>query len=126
MRTVSLNLVSKMVAAHCNLQNCIDSSGTCRTYYLVRSRGLASSTGWAQPVRIHLLRPWYLLTGAAIDALFYDVYTRVSELHLADVGIDVEWSDVDVFEGDADRWGKTREYFAMRTYRLPVGRMKLL
>ena len=60
------------------------------------------------------------------DALFYDVYTRVSELHLADIGIDVEWSDVDVFEGHADRWGKTREYFAMRTYRLPVGRMRTL
>ncbi|KAI0374138.1 hypothetical protein BV20DRAFT_936687 [Pilatotrama ljubarskyi] len=60
----------------------------------------------------------------ATNALFYDVYTHVSELHLADVGLDVDWSDVDVFEGDTDRWGKTREYFAMRTYRLPVGRMK--
>ncbi|KAI0705002.1 S-adenosyl-L-methionine-dependent methyltransferase [Cerioporus squamosus] len=60
----------------------------------------------------------------ATNALFYDVYTHVSELHLADIGIDVEWSDVDVFEGDTDRWGKTREYFAMRTYRLPVGKMK--
>ncbi|CDO74448.1 hypothetical protein BN946_scf184979.g3 [Trametes cinnabarina] len=62
----------------------------------------------------------------ATNATFYDVYTHVSELHLADVGIDVEWSDVDVFEGDTDRWGKTREYFAMRTYRLPVGRMRTL
>ncbi|KAI8968636.1 S-adenosyl-L-methionine-dependent methyltransferase [Trametes punicea] len=60
----------------------------------------------------------------ATNALFYDVYTRISELHLDDVGIDVEWSDVDVFEGYTDRWGSTREYFAMRTYRLPVGRMK--
>ncbi|KAI9060292.1 S-adenosyl-L-methionine-dependent methyltransferase [Trametes sanguinea] len=62
----------------------------------------------------------------ATNATFYDVYTHVSDLHLADVGIDVEWSDVDVFEGDTDRWGKTREYFAMRTYRLPVGRMRTL
>ncbi|EIW63412.1 protein-arginine N5-methyltransferase [Trametes versicolor FP-101664 SS1] len=60
----------------------------------------------------------------ATNALFYDVYRHVSDLHLADVGIDVEWSDVDVFEGDTDRWGKTREYFAMRTYRLPTGRMR--
>lgn len=45
-------------------------------------------------------------------------------MHLADIGIDIEWSDFDVFEGDIDRWGKTREYFAMRTYRLPVGKMK--
>ncbi|KAI0819972.1 hypothetical protein BC628DRAFT_1399708 [Trametes gibbosa] len=62
----------------------------------------------------------------ATNALFYDVYKHVSDLHLIDVGIDVEWSDVDVFEGDTDRWGKTREYFAMRTYRLPVGRMRAL
>ncbi|KAH9944512.1 uncharacterized protein BXZ73DRAFT_39729 [Epithele typhae] len=62
----------------------------------------------------------------ATNALFYDVYTHVSELHLADVGMDVEWSDVDVFEGDADRWGKTREYFAMRTYRLPIAKMRAL
>ncbi|KAM5531662.1 hypothetical protein V8D89_014651 [Ganoderma adspersum] len=61
----------------------------------------------------------------ATNAMFYDVYRHVSELHLADVGVDVEWSDVDVFEGDVDRWGKTREYFAMRTYRLPIGKMKL-
>ncbi|KAH9858826.1 hypothetical protein C2E23DRAFT_800271 [Lenzites betulinus] len=60
----------------------------------------------------------------ATNALFYDVYRHVSDLHLTDVGIDVTWSDVDVFEGDTDRWGKTREYFAMRTYCLPVGRMR--
>lgn len=62
------------------------------------------------------------------DALFYDVYTHVSELHLAEVGVDVEWSDVDVL-ADVDhehRWGKTREYFGRRLYRLPVGRMRAL
>ncbi|KZT72065.1 hypothetical protein DAEQUDRAFT_664661 [Daedalea quercina L-15889] len=62
----------------------------------------------------------------ATNALFYDVYARVSELHLADVGIDVEWTDVDVFEGGEDRWGETREYFAQRLYRLPVGRMRIM
>ncbi|KAI0733202.1 S-adenosyl-L-methionine-dependent methyltransferase [Fomitopsis betulina] len=62
----------------------------------------------------------------ATNALFYDVYTRVSDLHLADVGIDVAWSDVDVFEGGADRWGETREYFAQRFYRLPIGRMRAI
>ncbi|KAH9935476.1 uncharacterized protein B0H18DRAFT_975822 [Fomitopsis serialis] len=62
----------------------------------------------------------------ATNALFYDVYTRVSELHLADVGIDIEWTDVDVFEGGQDRWGETREYFAQRFYRLPVGRMRAI
>lgn len=59
------------------------------------------------------------------DALFYDVYTHLSELHLADVGIDIQWADVDVIaSGNADRWGQTKEYFALPTYRLPIGRMR--
>ena len=67
------------------------------------------------------------ISDSSADALFYDVYTRVSDLHLADVGIDVAWSDVDVFEGGgADRWGETREYFGQRFYRLPLGRMRAI
>ena len=51
----------------------------------------------------------------------------MSDLHLADVGIDVAWSDVDVFsEGGGERWGETREYFGQRFYRLPVGRMRAM
>lgn len=61
----------------------------------------------------------------ATNPLFYDVYTHVSELHLADVGVDVEWKDVDVSDGK-DRWGKTRQYFSPPLYRLPVGRMGIL
>ncbi|KAI0267149.1 S-adenosyl-L-methionine-dependent methyltransferase [Gloeopeniophorella convolvens] len=61
----------------------------------------------------------------ATNALFYDVYTHLSELNLADLGIDVEWEDVDVATQDSeDRWGKTREYFTQRLYRLPVGRIR--
>lgn len=59
------------------------------------------------------------------DALFYDVYTRLSELHLAEFGIDVEWSDVNVLAED-DRWGKTRQYFDMPLYRLPIGKMRTI
>ncbi|KAI0342106.1 S-adenosyl-L-methionine-dependent methyltransferase [Trametopsis cervina] len=62
----------------------------------------------------------------ATNATFYDVYTRVSELHLAEVGLDVEWSDVDVFSDSIHRWGKTREYFGQRHYRLPIGRMRTM
>ncbi|KAL6305052.1 S-adenosyl-L-methionine-dependent methyltransferase [Sparassis latifolia] len=62
----------------------------------------------------------------ATNALFYDVYTHVSDLHLADIGIDVACSDVDVFQGHESRWGKSREYFAMRSYRLPVGKMRTM
>ncbi|KAK7692775.1 hypothetical protein QCA50_004408 [Cerrena zonata] len=61
----------------------------------------------------------------ATNALFYDVYTQVSEMHLADVGVNIEWSEVDVFADTTPAtWGKTREYFAMRHYRLPIGKMR--
>jgi protein arginine N-methyltransferase 2 len=53
------------------------------------------------------------------DATTYDVYTHVAEFHLANVGIDVKWSDVDVGE-QRHRWGNSRKYFTVPTYRLPV------
>lgn len=65
------------------------------------------------------------LTTTPPDALFYDVYTHVAELHLAGVGIDVEWTDVDVADQEAVRWGETRKYFSMRLYRLPIGKIRI-
>jgi len=63
----------------------------------------------------------------ATNALFYDVYTHITELHLADVGIDVRWFDVDVnFDMDENRWGESRKYFALPLYRLPIGRMAII
>ncbi|KAH9930378.1 hypothetical protein B0H21DRAFT_761556 [Amylocystis lapponica] len=62
----------------------------------------------------------------ATNALFYDVYTHVSDLHLADVGIDVEWNDVEVTAGSDVRWGATREYFVLPIYRLPIGKMRTI
>ncbi|KAF5393314.1 hypothetical protein D9757_000641 [Collybiopsis confluens] len=59
----------------------------------------------------------------ATNALFYDVYTHLAELHLADVGVNVEWKDVHVGEKKLERWGKTREYFSLPLYRLPIGSM---
>lgn len=61
----------------------------------------------------------------SLDAFFYDIYTHISELHLVSVGLEVEWSDVDVAAND-DRWGRSREYFSLPIYRLPLGRMKLV
>lgn len=61
----------------------------------------------------------------ATNALFYDVYTHLAELHLSELGIDVEWEDIDVATMPGEvRWGNTREYFAMRLYRLPVCRIR--
>ncbi|KAF8973226.1 arginine methyl transferase [Flammula alnicola] len=63
----------------------------------------------------------------ATNAFFYDIYTRISELHLIGVGLNVDWSDVDVSVDDReDRWGESRQYFSLPVYRLPVGRMKFI
>jgi len=51
------------------------------------------------------------------------VYTHLAELHLADIGVDVEWSDVEVDDDCEARWGKSRQYFRVPLYRLPVGKM---
>ncbi|KAF5370651.1 hypothetical protein D9758_001991 [Tetrapyrgos nigripes] len=59
----------------------------------------------------------------ATNALFYDVYTHLAELHLSEVGVNVRWQDVQVYNDDMERWGKTREYFTLPIYRLPVGQM---
>jgi protein arginine N-methyltransferase 2 len=90
---------------------------------------LAFSTAWEQLVRSSSFVLLYSDFASRIqlsDALFYDVYTRLSDLHLADIGVDVEWSDVDVTETNKDRWGETREYFTMPIYRLPEGRMRAM
>ena len=58
-----------------------------------------------------------------LDALFYDVYTHIAEMHLTDIGIDVEWFDVNVASEDENRWGDTRKYFTLPLYLLPLGRM---
>jgi len=55
----------------------------------------------------------------ATNATIYDVYTRVAELHLAEAGFDVQWSDVDVRQ-QRHRWGESRPYFTCPTYRLPL------
>ncbi|KAJ7901889.1 arginine methyl transferase [Mycena olivaceomarginata] len=53
------------------------------------------------------------------DPTIYDVYTRVAEVHLADAGFNVIWSDVDVSDQE-NRWGNSRRYFTCPTYRLPL------
>jgi len=62
----------------------------------------------------------------ATDALFYDVYTHLSELHLNQVGLEVVWDDVDVSEEKQGRWGQTRKYFTLPFYRLPIAFKKRL
>lgn len=61
----------------------------------------------------------------ATNALFYDVYSRVSECHLSDIGADVRWSSVEVNdEEDPERWGESRRYFTQPVYRLPLAQLR--
>ncbi|KAL4073997.1 hypothetical protein J3A83DRAFT_4232837 [Scleroderma citrinum] len=61
----------------------------------------------------------------ATNALFYDVYSRVAECHLSDIGVHVSWNDVWVGgEEDQERWGESRKYFTQPLYRLPVAQLK--
>ena len=65
------------------------------------------------------------------DALFYDVYSNVVELHLSDIGLATTWSDMEITQGlvgheaqeEYDAWGETRVYFSLPLYRLPICRM---
>jgi len=61
----------------------------------------------------------------ATNALFYDVYTHIVDSHLANVGIDVRWFDLDVVpDANEGRWGNSRKYFTLPLYRSPVGCMR--
>ncbi|KLO15402.1 hypothetical protein SCHPADRAFT_927211 [Schizopora paradoxa] len=60
----------------------------------------------------------------ATNALFYDVYTNLADLHLTNLGMVVKWSDVDVGCDDG-KWSGTRKYFGMRLYRLPIAQMAI-
>ncbi|KAJ8126947.1 hypothetical protein O1611_g6694 [Lasiodiplodia mahajangana] len=56
----------------------------------------------------------------------YDVYTKVVEMHLTDVGLDVEWNELDVDmkgleeEGKGEWEGVKRRYWTLDKYRLPI------
>ncbi|KAG8795840.1 Arginine N-methyltransferase 2 [Ceratobasidium sp. 428] len=58
----------------------------------------------------------------ATNATFYDVYTKLSALHLEDMGLMTSWEDVDVHtaaEGEG-AWGETRKYFSLPLHRMPI------
>lgn len=98
----------------------------CPTFWRGQSLDLVSSMAWARPVSILYLLATHIINSFYLDALFYDVYTHLAELHLSDIGIEVKWQDVSVYNDNSDRWGSTREYFLLPMYRLPIGTMNLM
>jgi protein arginine N-methyltransferase 2 len=51
----------------------------------------------------------------------------VAELHLREIGLGAEWSEVEVQDGDAMIWqGAVRRYWNVPgAYRLPISRLQL-
>lgn len=62
------------------------------------------------------------------DATIYAVSCGLAELHLEDVGLSVEWTDVPIPESQrSEVWkGVKRRYWDLPGYRLPVGKMQLI
>lgn len=65
---------------------------------------------------------WFNGLGAT-NALFYDVYSRLAEMHLKDFGLSTDWSDIEVPGPDDSIWSGSRKYFSLPLYRLPICRM---
>ncbi|EPQ28325.1 uncharacterized protein PFL1_04152 [Pseudozyma flocculosa PF-1] len=61
---------------------------------------------------------------AATNPFFYDVYTRLAELDLIDVGLDTQWH-VMTPECPEEEWdGVLRKYWSLESYACPVARYK--
>ncbi|KNE66023.1 hypothetical protein AMAG_10300 [Allomyces macrogynus ATCC 38327] len=59
--------------------------------------------------------------GGASNALFNDVYRRIADADVATLGLDVEWTRMDMAPlGDATWHGVRRNYFSLDHYWLPV------
>ena len=62
-----------------------------------------------------------------VDPTIYSVASALAELHLEDVGLNVEWHDVPIAESLREEvWnGVTRRYWELPSYRLPIAKMGL-
>ncbi|TIB75994.1 hypothetical protein E3Q23_02049 [Wallemia mellicola] len=54
-----------------------------------------------------------------------DVYTRISDLHLDQIGMSAEWQDVPVKELSAVWKGVRRSYWNLPCYKLPIAKMNI-
>lgn len=105
-------------------QNLNDSSTLFRISLVGQMRDFHFSTALARLVCIIIIGHGGVKRSRSSDAVFYDIYTQLAEMHLQDAGVTVKWTEVDTEDiKTPDRWGGTREYFRLRLYRLPIGRM---
>jgi len=101
----------------------MNSSVTFRSFSQAHRLDLVFSMGLEQPVCPSLIS-CHKSHRCHSDALFYDVYSRLAELHLAELGLHVDWCEVDARTVDAgeSRWISSKEYFKVPLYKLPIGR----
>jgi protein arginine N-methyltransferase 2 len=46
-------------------------------------------------------------------------------MHLQKIGLDVDWNDIDVTAEDEERWLRSRQYFSLPLYRLPIVKLRV-
>lgn len=75
-----------------------------------------------------LCRRSYGLINLLPDPTIYAVSSSLAELHLEDVGLQVEWHDVLIPESMREEvWkGVRRRYWDLPGYRLPIAKMSLI
>ena len=62
---------------------------------------------------------------AGTNAFLYDVYTRVSEVDLRDIGLVTEWEEVRPATTEETWRGIKRKYWSLDVHRIPLARMDL-
>ena len=83
-----------------------------------------SGTAWERRVGAFLYGSKSMLM---TDPTIYSVASALAELHLEDVGLNVNWHDVPISESLREEvWkGVRRRYWELPSYRLPIARMGL-
>lgn len=60
----------------------------------------------------------------ATNAFFYDVYTRISELDLREIGLSTTWHSIKPKIKEEEWQGVKRKYWSLEEYHCPVSRME--
>ena len=63
---------------------------------------------------------------AATNTFLYNVYTRVAELDLHEIGFETEWTTLCPIVTEDDWQGVKRKYWTLDQYYLPLSHMRLV